>query len=289
MPEPPLSLRESASGRPLRVLLTRPDEQAEETAELVRAAGGLPLVHPCLRRAPPSDFAAFLAALSHPDGYRVIAIPSANAAIAVADALEQLPPELSTQLRRTAFAAVGSRTAAALAAHGMTAQIVAEHESTGEGLAATIAANLRADGQNLDGMRILVPRAAVANPGLVAALRRTGAAVIETVAYQMLPSPPALLAAMVELLRDGEVDLLPFGSPRTAAVALEALSALGSEAASKALDRVVIGAIGPTTAAALAQARVRVHVVAQPATFESLLGAMAAFYAHLRSSRPAIS
>ena len=64
-----LSLREPRSGRPLRILITRPDEQAEETAALVRAAGGLPLVYPCLRRAPPSDPRAFRASLLHPDGY----------------------------------------------------------------------------------------------------------------------------------------------------------------------------------------------------------------------------
>lgn len=284
----PLSLRDPASGRPLRVLITRPDEQAEETAELVRQAGGLPLVHPCLRRAPPRDSAGFLDALSRPDGYRVVAIPSANAALAVAEGLAQLPPDRSTQLRRTPFAAVGPRTAAALTAHGIEPQIVAEHDNTGEGLAAAIAANLRAHGQTLDGAHILVPRAAVANPALVDALGRAGADVIEAVAYEMLPSPPSLLAEMVELLHAGEVDLLPFGSPRTAAVALEALSSLGIEAASRALDRVVIGAIGPTTAAALAKANVRVDVVAQPATFEALLHAMAAFFAPRSSSRPAI-
>lgn len=286
----PLPLRTSRDGRPLRVLITRPDEQAEETAELVRAAGGVPLVHPCLRRAPASDVAALLSALSQPDGYRLVAVTSANAALAVVEALPQLGPEIAIRLRRTPFAAVGTRTAAALAAHGIVAQIVAEHDSTGEGLATAIVNNLRTHGQILDGTRVLVPRAAVANPALVDSLRHAGAAVTEAVAYQMLPSPPSLLAPMVELLRRGEVDLLPFGSPRTAAVALDALAALGVEAASKALERVVIGAIGPTTAAALMQAprSVRVDVVAQSATFESLLRDMATFYDHLAPSPPAI-
>lgn len=284
----PLSLRTSRDGRPLRVLITRPDEQAEETAALVRSAGGVPLVHPCLRRAPTSDVPAFLSALSHPDSYRIVAITSANAALAVVEALPQLGPELSTRLRQTPFAAVGTRTAAALAAHGIDAQIVAEHESTGEGLATAIANHLQTHGQTLDGTRILVPRAAVANATLVDSLRDAGAAVTEAIAYQMLPSPPSLLAPMVELLRRGEVDLLPFGSSRTAAVALDALGSLGVEAAAKALDRVVIGAIGSTTATALTQAGFRVDVVAQPATFEALLHDMATFYGRLPSSRPAI-
>ena len=46
------------------VLLTRPAGQAEETAELVRQAGGEPLVFPCLRPGPPADAQPLHAALA---------------------------------------------------------------------------------------------------------------------------------------------------------------------------------------------------------------------------------
>jgi len=269
-----LDLRDPVSGRPLRVLITRPDEQAEETAELVRAAGGEPLLFPCLHRAPPPNPQAFLEALSQPGGYAVVAVSSANAALSLGAGLAK-----TGDLVGTLFAAIGPRTARALASQGIYAEVVAGEasqegqESTAEGLAAAIAQALASRGLTLAGARVLFPRAVQARAALVEALTSAGAQVIEAVAYDMIAATPAELGPMAALLRAGAVDLAPFGSPRTASIALSALAA--DAAAARLLERTVVGAIGPTTAAALRSSAVRVDVVAQSATFSALLAAMA--------------
>jgi uroporphyrinogen-III synthase len=192
----------------------------------VRAAQGVPLLFPCLHRAPPADPDALADALAHPDGYAVVAVASANGALALGEALQKLPAAATQKLGRALFAAVGSRTAAALVAQGIAVSVIASDDNSGEGLCAAIDAALRARGETLHEKRVLVPRAAVARPELARALRRAGAQVTEAVAYEMVPAAAATLAPMSALLRAGEVDLLPFGSPRTAAIALSALGIL---------------------------------------------------------------
>ena len=271
-----LFLRHPRTHPPLRVLLTPPDEQAAETADLVRAAGGEPLLFPCLFRAPPADARAFSDALQ--SRYDLIAVTSANGALAVAEALADLPAAAAAELRRTPFAAVGPRTAAALAAHGLATSLLADEESSGEGLFAAIANSMQRRGENLSGLRVLLPRAAIARNSLGDALRAAGAAVTETVAYQMVAAPPASLLPLRSLLQAGEVDLAPFGSPRTAEIALAGLAAPAIAPPAELFSRVVVGAIGATTATALRQAGLRVDVVAKEATFAGLL---ASLHAHL--------
>lgn len=266
---PSLDLRDGPGGRPLRVLITRPDEQAEATAELVRLAGGEPLLFPCLHRAPPPDPVALLQAAGEAASHSIVAVTSANGATALCEALRQLGQSPSEALAHALVAAVGSQTAAALARQGLPREclLVADEDSSGEGLARAIGERLQQTKQTLHGARVWFPRAAEARTELAAALRLAGATVIETVAYQMVSASPESLAPMVAHLRAGEVDLAPFGSPRTAAIALAAIG----DAAPPLLSRVLVGALGRTTAAALEGAGVRVDAVAQPATFASLL------------------
>lgn len=274
MTERPCDLR-GKNGQPLRVLITRPDEQAEETAELVRAAGGKPLVYPCLFRAPPPDSAAFLDALKNLDRYDVIAITSANAALAFAEGLRGVFPNASSLknvLGDAVLAAVGPRTALALREQGLPPTLVPSGDNTAEGLAALISASQTARGRSLENTRVFFPRALEARTALASALRGAGAEVFEAVAYQMTPAASASLLPIVELLRKGQVDLAPFGSPRTVAIALNSLGGRGK--AAQLLAGVLVGAVGPTTAAALEEFGVAVDVVARPATFSALLSAM---------------
>lgn len=273
----PLRLRDRQTGRPLRVLITRPDEQVDETAELVRLAGGEPLLFPCLHRAPPPDPGAFLSAASSLAEYEIVALTSANAAVALVEALRQLGQAPSAALAHSLVAAIGPRTAAALTRLGLAPEslLVAHEESSGAGLATALRERLHAMGASLAGKRVWFPRAAEARPELAASLRSEGAEVRETIAYQMVSADPASLAPMVVHLRAGEVDLAPFGSPRTVAVAL---SAIGDEAPAL-LSRVAVGALGHTTASALAASGVRVDAVPHPASFPALLAALAQLHA----------
>jgi len=268
-PEPDLFLRDDAARPPvpLRVLITRPEFEAQETAELVRSAGGTALLHPCLRLAPPADPQPLRAALAELERFTWVAIASANAARRIAPALLAcaVPPLL---------AAVGPRTAACLQEYGLPVALCAS-AATAEGLSAELLATWRTRGHDPRAERVLVPRAAEGREALASGLLAAGAEVLVVTAYQMLPPAPAELRELGALIRHGAVDLIPFGSPRTAEITL---SALGADAAAL-LGRFAIGAIGPTTAAALTARGVRVDAQSggqAPSTFAELLRALAA-------------
>ncbi len=270
---PELFLRDESARPPvpLRVLITRPEEQAPETAELVRAAGGTALVHPCLRLAPPDDPRPLHQALHELGRFTWVALASANAARLVAPALLAGPA-------RPLLAAVGPRTAASLEELGLQVALCAR-AATAEGLAAELLAAVRARGRDPAAERVLLPRAAEGREALGEGLAAAGVQVTAVTAYQMVAATTAELAGLVALLQDGAVDLVPFGSPRTAELALAAVG----PAAAALLGRCTVGAIGKTTAAALTARGVRVDVSGAGATFAELLRALAA--AHRERAR----
>jgi uroporphyrinogen-III synthase len=91
-------------------------------------------------------------------------------------------------------------------------------------------------------------------------------------AYQMRAATPEELLPATRALSAGEIDLVPLLSPRTAAILLDALG----PGAREVLGRTLVGAIGPTTAAALREAGVRVDEEAAAPNIAVLLRALAA-------------
>lgn len=243
----------------LRVLVTRPRGQAEQTAATIAAAGGQALVHPCLELGPPADPAALDRALA--GRHDLLVFTSANAVNALAARLRG--PDARTG--HALVAAVGERTAAALADLGVRVDVQAESASA-EGLFRALRERL---GAGLAQRSVLFPRAREGREELAQLLRQAGARVELVTAYEMVPARREDLAGAVSALREGAVDLVPLGSPRTAEVLLGALR----PDAAAVLGRTIVGTIGERTAQTLARAGVAVDVDAgaRPATFEALL------------------
>lgn len=300
---PPPGCRAGLAGLAgLRVLLTRPASEAEESARAVRDAGGEALLAPGLELAPPEDREALGAALR--ERHDVIALTSLNAARAVLSAAG------AEALAGAFVAVVGERTAAVLREAGARVDLVPTDRSAAGLFAALQAAAGTAAGTTdaawrvsgeadprragaapalsgapaasplsggaaalppLQGLRVLFPRAAEGREELVTRLEGAGARVRTVVAYRMVAAPPSRMSEAVAALRAGAVDLVPFGSPRSAE---PLLAALGPEAPAL-LGRCAVGAIGATTAAALRAAGVTVDVVAEGASFEQLIAQLA--------------
>lgn len=256
--------------RPLRVLITRPDEQGEETAQLVREAGGEPVLHPCLRVQPPPDPAALSQAVRALGTYTAVAVASVNAARALLDALQREGLAPAVALSSVLVAAVGPRTAEALASAGVRVDVVPPRDGTAEALADALQAAARA-GRLGARPRLLLPRAAEGREHLMDVLPARGIEVVAVTAYQMSEPAAAELAPMVAALTAGAIDLVPVGSPRTVRTLAGAIGA----AAPAVLAQARVGAIGPTTAAALRELGIRTDVVAPEPTFASLLRALA--------------
>lgn len=136
------------------------------------------------------------------------------------------------------WAAVGPRTAAALAEHGIAPDAV-PGESRGVEIAGAIAGVAP-----LPGLRVLLARADAAADDLPAALRAAGALVDELAVYHTVVGPEASRAAVAAALADPDLAAVVFASGS----AVGGLLRLGGVAARR-LPAITIGPV--TTAAAL--------------------------------------
>lgn len=245
----------------VRVLVTRPAEQAAGLAELLRDAGAAPVLMPAIElRAPADGHAAADEAARRlaEGGFDWAVFTSANGA-------ERFRARLAAAgLDARAFgpagvAAIGPATAAALAAFGIRADIVAEPHTT--------AALARALALRAAGMRVLLARSADGDPALADALRAAGAEVSDAAVYGVAAAGGD--AAVLADLAAGRIDVVTFTSPST-------VRGLAELAGTEALRGARIACIGPVTAAAARKAGLEVDVEAAVHTAEGLVEALAA-------------
>jgi uroporphyrinogen-III synthase len=171
-----------------RVLVTRAADQAGKLSDALRAAGLTPVEVPVLELVPPTDFAPLDAALRNFASFDWLILTSANAVRVLADRAQFLGIALADQ--KIKIAAVGSATASAIEALGLTVSLVPE-KYVAEGLLESFKQ------RTLTGKKILLVRAAVARDVIPDALRSLGVHVTIAEAYrnQMPASAPAQLAA----------------------------------------------------------------------------------------------
>jgi uroporphyrinogen-III synthase len=183
------------------VLVTRPREQAEATARLLRAAGHEVLIDPILdiRPLPPPRV--------EPGEVAALAITSANAA----SALAELPADLPVF-------AVGEATAEAARAAGR--RIVEAAAGDGSALAGLIRRSVAHGGVvlHLCGRDV--------REGLEAGLVAAGYAYRQAPVYEAIPSP-ALATETVDAIRGRRLNAILFYSPRSATLFADKVAAAG--------------------------------------------------------------
>ncbi len=240
------------SGR--RVVVTRPEEQAEGLCSRLRALGAEPVEFPVIAIAPPEPGGPLDEALARLDSYDWLIFTSVNGVDCFWARLEAVAagPVRAPAAR---VAAIGPATAAALRARGVRVGLMpAEYRA--EALLDEIG--------DVAGQRILLPRADIARPVLADGLRARGAQVDEAPAYRTLPSTPP--AAAFDALRAG-VDAITFTSSAT-------VHNFVAQAAGLGYGDPLIACIGPVTAATARELGLRVDVVAKEYTMEGLVKAL---------------
>ncbi|MGD9738759.1 MAG: uroporphyrinogen-III synthase [Bauldia sp.] len=224
----------------MRLLVTRPEPDAERTAARLRAAGHEVLLQPVQAtvllpepapRAPPS----------------AIAVTSRNGVRALA-AWRQ-----SARWRHLPLFAVGPGTAKAASEAGF------GHVASADGDGAALAGLIRREREPSSGP-ILYPAAADRSPVLEATLRGAGYEIDTVVAYRMEPVA-ALDPAIARAFGDRTIDGVLLYSPRSAAAFVDLLGGAGLLAS---LAAVTIYAISDATAAALRETDVGVKVAERP-------------------------
>lgn len=242
-----------------RVLVTRARGQAPGLSSRLAAAGARVVEVPLIDFAPARNGAAVRRAIGRLPEYDHVVLTSANAARALAMAMEEAGVKAAGDV-----VAVGPATAAAVRAAGLRCRALPRGYR-----AAAVADLLEAEG--VRGHRVLVPRAAVAGAELPRRLRRAGASVDVLSLYRTVPHPDAA-AAIPRLLRSG-LEMVTFTSGST----VRAFVAAAGPGFRRPTG-LAVACIGPATAAAAREAGLEPDVVAAEHTAAGLAAAIAEFY-----------
>jgi uroporphyrinogen III methyltransferase / synthase len=232
--------------RPLhgrRVVVTRARAQASGLAAALSALGAQVVELPAIRIVPRLDSAEVRDAVQAIHAYALVCMTSPNGVRLLFEALSAAGRD-ARALANATVAAIGPGTAAALAEHGIRADIVPKQSIT-----EALVSSLR--DFDVAGRPVLIARAAEARDVLPEALRERGAevdvvAVYETVAEEADP-------AVVEAAR--EADYVTFTSSSTVTNFVHAVG-------DRFPDRARIVSIGPVTSEAAREAGLTVDVEA---------------------------
>jgi len=241
------------------LLVPRPAEQGRATAAAIRARGANARLLPAIEIREPADPAPLKRALAELSSFDWVLFTSANGVTRFTRALS------AAGLDARAFAsakigAIGPKTAVALEAFGLRADVVAE-EFVGEGLAQAVLAR---------GVprRVLLARAQVARDVLPELLRRAGAEVEVVPVYETVSADAG--DALRAHFERGEIDVALFTSSSTVNAVVDTLGARAAEL----LSRVTVASIGPITSQTLGERGIRADVVAKTFTVDGLLDAL---------------
>jgi uroporphyrinogen III methyltransferase / synthase len=238
-----------------RILVTRARAQGHELETALETLGARPIVFPTIDIRPAQDLAPLDRALDALDRYAWITFTSANSVAVFFDRLSLNAGAVPPGVR---IAAVGPGTARALTARGARVDFVPS-EFLGERLGQELG--------EVDGRRVLFPRAAGARESLALELTRRGAAVEDVIVYETLPAAPDP-DGLTELERG--VDAATFTSVST----VDNFFLLLDGRAARLLDGVVIACIGPVTADAARARGLTVHVQPAEHTVPGLVSAL---------------
>lgn len=245
-----------------RILVPRPVHQAQDTAHRIRERGAEAVVFPVIEIHPPPEPQRLLEAARSAADYDWILFTSANGVDAFFAALSNAGYD-ARRLAKARVGAIGPRTAHALRAYGISADLVAD-EFVGEGLARAVLATQA-------GGKVLLPRALEARDELPAALRAAGLSVDVVPAYETKPIGASHAERLRALFDAGEVDTVIFTSSSMVA---STVRALGPDA-ERILGKVHVASIGPITTKTATELGVTVHTTAREYTVSGLLDSLA--------------
>ena len=256
-----------------RVLVPRTKEQAGSLSARLRSYGSVPEEVPTISVEPPRNPQQMDKAIRGlvEGRYEWIAFTSVNAVKAVREKFEEygLDARAFSGLK---IAAVGEKTAAAIAAWGLRADLVPSGEQSARGLLE--------DWPPYDDVldpinRVFLPRADIATETLVAGLVELGWEVDDVTAYRTVRATPPP-APTREAIKTGKFDAVVFTSSSTVR---NLVGIAGKPHAST-----VIAVIGPATAKTAEEHGLRVDVLAPSPSVEVLVDALADFGAARRAA-----
>ena len=273
---PVVGLREHLrwfDARPLfgkSVLVTRARDQAREFVDRLLDLGANPIEVPTIRIAAPEDDGPLNEACTAAGTFDWIVFTSVNAVDAFMEHLLAGPRDVRA-LQGVRLCAIGPATAAQLGRFGLKVDLMpSEHRAEAIGEA------LRRE-SDLEGTRVLLPRADLARALLPSELRHAGAEVVEVTAYRTVPVSQPHDVDIYKMLLEQEIDVVTFTSASTVR---NFVKLVGAEPAIDLLGTTVVAAIGPVTAEAGRQLGIETTIIPSTYTVPALAQAIADHFTH---------
>lgn len=254
-----------------RVLVTRTRQQASKLSEQLARLGAEVVEIPTIALEPPEDDEPLMQAVENVEDYDVILFTSHNGVEAFFDALEAGDKD-ARNLSGCLVGAIGPATAQALREEGLHPDLTAA-SFLAEGLLEALS------GHNLQGARVLIPRAEQARELLPETLTQRGAMVEVVPAYRTV-KPPESAGLLKQALEDG-LDVLTFTASSTVS---NFMALLEPEQRQRLAERsqagsLIVAAIGPITAKKAQELGLKVHVQPAAYTIDALVEALVRHFA----------
>lgn len=246
------------------IVITRPEKQADDLAQLLAKQGAKPISFPTIKIVPPPDWRKLDAALEKIDKYNWIIFTSANGVQFFFKRLMEKGKDIR-DLSGIKICCIGPATAKQVEARGIKVDLMPS-EFIAEGILQSFA------GIDLKGRKILIPRAAKARDILPQGLKKKGASVDVVTAYQTLNSGRKK-EEFEDLFTENKVDVITFTSSSTVTNFVEIM---GTDYSLP--PHVQIACIGPVTAATAKKAGFSVDIHQKEYTIEGLVQALIDYF-----------
>jgi len=251
--------------RPLhgrRILITRARHQVDPFRRELVDMGAAVVEIPTIEIRPLPTDERVHKAIAGLSGTALVIFASANAVAIFYKMLVETGAD-ARALHASKLCAIGQETAEMLESHGLRPELVTS-EYTAQGLAKAL------QGWEMEGLRVLVPRAEIARDALPSLLAMRGAAVEILPVYQAV-CPVQTGPALMRLFSAEGVDVITFTSSSTVA---NFVRAFPDDKLPAVLGDAEIACMGPVTADTARKAGLRVDIVAREYTTHGLVQAI---------------
>jgi len=242
------------------VVITRPEEQAEELTSLLRDEGARVISFPTIRIEPPEDYDDLDRAIKNIEKYQWIVFTSANGVRFFFDRFRELRNDIR-DLKGIKMCTIGPATRARVEGYGIRVDLVPE-----EYVSDSVVEAFR--GISVAGANILLPRAEIAGDIIPDGLSEMGAHVDVATAYRTTGSGEDG-ETIRELMNSGKVDVITFTSPSTV---INFMDIIGKE--TPIPNHIKIACIGPVTENACRKAGLGVDIMQGPYSIPGLVDAI---------------
>lgn len=249
-----------------RIVITRARAQASNMVATLNKLGAQCIEIPTIKITPAQDTAPMKKSIETLDKYDWLVFTSVNGVKYFFDTLFAMGKDVRA-LGHLKFACIGPVTKERLADYGIISDILPETyraESVVDAFSAT----------QIQGKKVLLPRAKRARTILPEELTKMGATVDEVIAYETELTCEGK-DALIDLLKDNAIDAVTFTSSSTVS---NFMSLLESEDAPTLLKGVTMASIGPITSDTARSLGIKPDIEADPYTIPGLVDALLAYY-----------